>query len=91
MIASANRTRKTGAQLAMPGMSSIPRSAVNATRYNLSPGQVVHYLGNLSGGPRYGSRGIVREVLGRRAIVDMGRVGRWHIPYYFLSVSLRWA
>ena len=91
METNANRIGKTGAQLAMPGMPSIPRSEANATRYNLSPGQVVRYLGNLPGGPRYGSRGIVEGVLGRRAIVDMGRVGRWHIPYYFLSVSLGWA
>ena len=90
METNANRIGKTGAQLAMPGMSSVSRSEANATRYNLSPGQVVRYLGNLPGGPRYGSRGIVEGVLGRRAIVDMGRVGRWHIPYYFLSVSLKW-
>ncbi len=59
---------------------------------NVAPGQEVLYLGRINGGPRYGSRGVVREVRGRKAIVEIGRVTRgrandvWHIPYYFLAV-----
>ena len=44
------------------------------------------YVGRVSGGPRYGSLGVVKHSLQRKAIVDMGRSGLWHIPYYFLAL-----
>ena len=50
------------------------------------PGQRVLYVGRVSGGPRRGSRGLVKATLGRRAVVDMGGSGTWTIPYYLLEV-----
>ena len=80
-------------QLEMPGMPDAAYADVGPA--DVAPGQEVLYLGRLNGGPRYGSRGIVREVRGRKAIVEIGRVARgrrsdvWHIPYYFLAVPSR--
>ena len=75
-------------QIEMPGM---PTRAVSGDRFmggGVAPGTVVLYMGNVSGGPRHGERGVVRRSDSRRVLVDMGRSGRWHIPYYFLrSVS----
>lgn len=79
-----NRTRQSVLQLAMPGMPTLPRTA--ASYATLTPGQEVVYLGHISGGPRYGSRGVVRQTHRRKAVVDLGRSGTWHIPYYFLGV-----
>jgi hypothetical protein len=79
----------TVAQLEMPGMPKASYADVGPA--DVAPGKEVLYLGRLIGGPRYGSRGVVREVRGRKAIVEIGRVrsGRpsdiWHIPYYFLA------
>lgn len=58
------------------------------SRRDLTVGQRVVYTGRLSGGPRYGSAGVVREILVRAATVDMGRFGTWHIPYFFLSLRV---
>lgn len=46
------------------------------------------YLGNVTGGPRFGARGVVKQALGRRVVIDMGLSGTWYIPYYFLTVPL---
>ncbi len=73
-------------QLPMPGMPAPPTPEVKASLRNVSPGREVLYLGNVTGGPRYGTRGVVKQTLGRRVVVDLGRWGTWHIPYYFLSV-----
>jgi hypothetical protein len=43
------------------------------------------YLGNVSGGPITGSRGIVKKLYANKAVVDMGYVGTWNVPYYFLA------
>lgn len=77
-------------QLRMPGISATPPAYGGIGPTDVSPGQEVLYLGRVNGGPRYGSRGVVREVRGRKAIVEIGaRQGRhsdiWHIPYYFLA------
>ena len=76
------------AQLQMPGIPPPVLAGANASRANVWPGQEVTYLGKLRGGPRFGARGIVQDNLGRRAVVDMGHLGTWHIPYYFLAVPL---
>ena len=70
----------------MPGMRVLPRVESNASPANLAPGREVLYLGNLAGGPHHGARGVVRRIYGRKAVVDMGRSGTWHIPYFFLAV-----
>ena len=73
-------------QLRMPGMpKASPNSAV-ASCCTVETGAEVLYIGKVGGGPRYGSRGIVKMALHRKAIVDMGHMGTWHVPYYFLGV-----
>ena len=76
-------------QLQMPGMPKAEPSRAAATSLSAAAGTEVHYTGYFAGGPRHGSRGVVRRASGRRAFVDMGRSGMWHIPYYFLSVPSR--
>ncbi len=73
-------------QLSMPGMprSTPSHAAVNA--WSAAPGREVMYLGKISGGPRYGAFGVVKQTCRSRAIVDMGMLGVWHIPYYFLAL-----
>ena len=73
------------AQLRMPGMPQRRRGTV-VELSALSPGIEVEYVGRVGGGPRYGSTGVVKETLARRALVDMGMSGRWLVPYYFLDV-----
>ena len=79
----------TVAQLKMPGMPQASYADIGPT--DVSPGKEVLFLGRFNGGPKYGSRGVVREVRGRKAVVEIGRVrgGRpsdiWHIPFYFLA------
>ena len=75
-------------QLTMAGMPPPGRTEA-AALYDLAPGQVVQYLGKVAGGPRYGDRGLVKETLVRRAVVDMGRSGTWRIPYHFLAALPR--
>ncbi len=84
---SRNSVATPEAQLTMPGMPG-PKTAHArmASCCTVSPGQDVLYVGNIYGGPRQGSRGVVRQALRHKAIVDMGRSGVWHIPYYFLAV-----
>ena len=52
---------------------------------NINNGQRVMYLGNVSGGPITGSEGIVKKLYANKAVVDMGLVGIWNVPYFFLS------
>jgi len=77
----------TAAQIAMPGM---PKPTYEATAITtcceLAPGQRVVYVGKIMGGPRYGTRGIVKQALQRKAVVDMGRLGTWNVPYFFLTL-----
>ena len=82
-------TTMPAAQLHMSGMPEPVCRTANAGSHNVWPGQQVLYLGNISGGPRFGARGVVKQTLGRRAKVDMGPLGTWHIPYYFLTVPMR--
>ena len=73
----------------MPGLAS-PTRPENGPR-GFEPGQEVLYLGRVTGGPRYGSWGVVREVRGRKAVVEIGRrrPDVWHIPCYFLAIPGR--
>ena len=72
-------------QFDMPGMPPRLELRADASAHNLVPGHEVRYLGNVAGAPSFGARGVVIRVLGRKAVVDMGRSGTWHIPYFFLG------
>jgi hypothetical protein len=74
-------------QLDMPGMPPVRRLRGNASTGNLGPGTYVKYIGAVGGGPSYGTSGFVRRTGSGRAYVDMGRSGRWHIPFYLLFVA----
>ena len=69
----------------MPGLNNSHRPIGSRSRFEA--GQEVLYLGHITGGPRYGSWGVIREVRGRKAIVEIGRhrPNVWHIPCYFLA------
>ena len=69
-------------QIPMPGL--IGRRTTGSA--SVSPGQAVQYHGSVRGGPRFGLYGTVVEVRARQAVVDMGQHGRWHIPYYLLTL-----
>ena len=81
---SPTQTREPVAQLVMSGIPDSPAVHTALRCCDMTSGSTVVYVGNVSGGPRYGSRGTVKRTLARRAIVDMGRLGSWHIPYYLL-------
>ena len=77
----------TGAtQIAMPGMPDPRHPTTVASCCELAPGQQVVYVGKIMGGPRYGLRGIIKQALQRKAVVDMGRHGTWNVPYFFLTL-----
>ena len=80
-----SKARQQTTQIPMSGMPV--RMAIRAPVKccHVMPGHEVLYLGKVSGGPRHGSRGTVRQALARQAVVDMGPIGTWHIPYYFLA------
>ena len=73
------------AQLRMPGMPVIRRSAKVLSCCSVEAGQEVTYFGKIIGGPKFGARGTILKALQQRAVVDMGNSGTWNIPYYFLS------
>lgn len=75
-------------QLIMPGTRAQVPIKSNASSGTVSPGQEVLYTGNLTGGPQPGARGTVKRILGRKAVVDLGPSGAWHIPYFFLAVPV---
>ena len=77
---------EAGAQMSMPGMPSHAPGPRVMDWLTMAPGREVLYLGKVSGGPRFGSRGIVKKALKSKAVVDLGRSGTWHIPYYFLRL-----
>ena len=74
-------------QLKMPGLDKIHTTQKSASCCTLEPGVHVQYIGKINGGPEYGSSGIVKKALHQRAVVDMGLMGTWHVPYYFLGVG----
>ena len=83
-----SNTRPAGpAQLSMPGMPATDSTSEVASCCTVEPGTKVLYVGKVGGGPRYGARGVVKTALHRKAVVDMGRMGTWHVPYYFLGIA----
>ena len=73
-------------QLSLPGMAVVERQPVALHCGSLAPGQEVQYVGKVNGGPRFLSRGVVKQALRRKAIVDLDHGGTWHIPYFFLEM-----
>ncbi len=76
-------------QIEMPGMPARNRAGDKVMGGSVAPGTVVLYMGNVLGGPKWGERGVVTRSDSRRVLVDMGRSGKWHIPYYFLRSANR--
>lgn len=76
-------------QIEMPGMPARNRTGDKVIGGSVAPGTVVLYMGNVLGGPKWGERGVVTRSDSRRVLVDMGRSGKWHIPYYFLRSANR--
>ena len=83
---SSTRAAPKVAQLPMPGMPVLVYGHTVASCWSVTPGQEVLYLGNISGGPRHGARGVVKQALRHKAVVDLGRSGTWNVPYWFLAV-----
>ena len=78
---------KTNRQLEFT-LSNVPKSheiILNSSEVGL--GQKVLYLGNVSGGPTRGTKGVVERIYAKKALVDMGLIGKWSVPYYFLGVG----
>ena len=73
-------------QMRLPGMHSHRHTPKSATCCSVDVGQQVVYMGNIHGGPRFGSVGVITEALQRKAVVDMGNSGIWNIPYHFLTL-----
>ena len=73
-------------QIPMPGMAVEPVVRPPLSAGSISPGQIVQYHGRVRGGPRFGLYGAVVETRARQVVVDMGPYGRWHIPYYLLTI-----
>ena len=74
------------AQLKMAGMPAPRRRYPMGDCRGVGPGQKVEYLGWVAGGPRFGSQGTVMRALRRKAVVDLGSAGTWHIPYHLLAI-----
>ena len=79
-------TKRSNAQLPMPGIPVPGSIKTFSSNRQLTEGQKVLYLGNVSGGPRYRTHGMVVQTLRNNALVDLGSAGTWHIPYYFLAL-----
>ena len=79
----------TGTQMIMPGMQDRNSAQTVMGEWQLRPGVEVTYHGHIKGGPKFGASGVVQEVRGRRVVVDLYGWGIWHIPYYFLSTTLK--
>ena len=79
----------TGTQMIMPGMHERSSPSTVMGGWQLRPGVEVTYHGQIKGGPKSGATGVVQEVRGKRVVVDLHGWGTWHIPYYFLSTTLK--
>jgi len=80
------RNRDKVSQIPLPGMPAQVATHPAVSCCNVAEGQEVLYVGKVSGGPSYGSRGQVKETLQRVAVVDIGTGETWRIPYYLLAV-----
>ena len=76
-------------QLTLSLTSEAGRYATFQNGLNIDRGQEVLYLGNVSGGPITGSKGIIKKLYANKAVVDMGNVGTWNVPYYFLANAVK--
>ncbi len=83
---SSSSTINPSPQLEMPGMPVTCGLRTVPSARNVAQGQKVLYLGKISGGPRFGARGTVVRTLRNNALVDLGKVGTWRVPYYFLAL-----
>ena len=83
------QTTITDTQMAMPGMAPPSNLSVSDLVEQVRPGSEVKYHGHVKGGPRFGAKGVVREILGRRVVVDLDKHGTWHVPFYLLAVPLK--
>ena len=72
-------------QLSFPGMPERKNSSSLIAKRDVSPGTVVSYIGNFSGGPRRGSRGVVKSADRKQVVVNLGLYGNWKIPHYYLE------
>ena len=79
----------SGTQMIMPGMHDHGPSLTVGGGWQLRPGVEVTYHGHIKGGPKFGAIGIVQEIRGKRVVVDLYGWGTWHIPFYFLSTTLK--
>jgi hypothetical protein len=75
-------------QLPLAGMPEPLYLQARPVTFGLQPGQGVMYLGRVDGGPKFGARGVVVETRGHKVVVDLGRGGIWHIPYYYLAIPI---
>jgi hypothetical protein len=73
----------------MPGMHERNSAQTVMGGWQLRPGVEVTYHGHIKGGPKFGATGIVQEIRGKRVVVDLYGWGIWHIPFYFLSTTLK--
>ncbi len=78
----------TATQIPMPGIAAPRNLDVSTLTEAVRPGSEVMYHGHIKGGPRFGAKGVVQEIRGRRVIVDLESHGKWHVPFYLLSVPL---
>lgn len=72
-------------QLSFPGMPERKNSRYLIANHDVSPGTVVSYIGNFSGGPKRGSRGVVKSADRKQVVVNLGLYGNWKIPHYYLK------
>ena len=72
-------------QLEFPVTHSLDFFTPVKSAAGVNTGQRVRYLGNVAGGPELGTLGVVQKIFARKAVVDMGKVGTWNVPYYFLA------
>ena len=73
-------------QLPMSGMPARAGLRTVSNGFAVAQGQKVLYLGKVSGGPQYGTRGTVMQTLRNNALVDLGKAGTWRVLYYFLAL-----
>ena len=81
------KSGKKSNQLPMRGMTlaEFVTPTPHLDSRELRPGRAVRYVGKIRGGPRYGTRGVVKRTFARRALVELSGFGSWTIPYYFLG------
>ena len=74
-------------QLSMP---LIDHSSLNFAKgsTDVNTGEQVIYRGFVNGGPTSGTKGVIKRKYARKAIVDLGTLGTWNVPYFLLYPSI---